>query len=176
MRQFTRPEGSTIRRAEPADVPELVRLRYELRSELDPPVEPQAAFKERCTAWMAERLRSGAMWRCWVAASKSRLVGTVWLALVEKLPNPNAHLEWHGYISSVYVVPALRNHGIGSALIKACLEHCQKEGVDAVFLWPTPRSRGLYQRHGFAVREDLLERRREVQGADSEASIVDSKP
>jgi hypothetical protein len=31
--------------------------------------------------------------------------------------------------------------------------------VDATILWPTPASRTLYLRHGFAVRDDLLERR-----------------
>jgi hypothetical protein len=29
--------------------------------------------------------------------------------------------------------------------------------MDAVILWPTPRSRRLYERHGFAVRKDLFE-------------------
>jgi hypothetical protein len=29
-----------------------------------------------------------------------------------------------------------------------------------VLLWPTPRSRSLYLRHGFATRDDVLERRR----------------
>jgi hypothetical protein len=33
-------------------------------------------------------------------------------------------------------------------------------GVDRLVLWPTPESRTLYERHGFAVRDDLLERRR----------------
>lgn len=28
--------------------------------------------------------------------------------------------------------------------------------VDAVILWPTPASRTLYDRHGFAVRDDLF--------------------
>ena len=44
-------------------------------------------------------------------------------------------------------------------LIDACLSWCgENEDVDAVILWPTPRSRRLYERHGFAVREDILER------------------
>ncbi len=73
--------------------------------------------------------------------------------------SPVGHLGRHGYISSLYVVPDLRNAGIGSALMEACLAECGRRGVDAVFLWPTARSRPLYLRHGFAVREDLLERR-----------------
>lgn len=108
---------------------------------------------------MGQRLQEGGTWRCWVAVLGGTLVGTIWLQLIEKLPNPVGHLERHGYISSVYVVPELRNGGLGSALIEACLAECARQGVDAVFLWPTARSRPLYQRYGFAVRDDLLERR-----------------
>lgn len=148
-----------IRRAIPGDAPELARLRYEFRSELDPPTEGGPTFRERCAAWMRVQLESTGVWRCWVAVEGSSLVGTAWLQLIEKLPNPVGHLGYHGYVSSVYVVPWLRNVGIGSALLKACLAEARILGIDALFLWPTDRSRPLYQRHGFAVSHDLLERR-----------------
>jgi len=89
-------------------------------------------------------------------------VGSIWLQLIEKLPNPVGHPGFHGYVSSVYVVPELRNAGIGSALLEACLAEADGLELDAVFLWPTERSRRLYQRHGFVVPDDLLERRRTV--------------
>lgn len=149
----------TIRPATPGDAGELARLRFEFRTELDPPTEAKSDFVERCTRWMLEQLQKGGAWRCWVAVRGETLVGTLWLQLIEKLPNPVAHLERHGYISSVYVVPALRSAGIGSALLDACLTECREYGIDALFLWPTARSRTLYQRHGFTVRQDLLGRR-----------------
>lgn len=148
-----------IRPATPADVAELARLRYEFRIELDSPVETEGEFVSRCREWMARQLGPDGVWRCWVAESGSGLVGTIWLQLIEKLPNPVGHLGFHGYISSVYVRPDLRNGGIGSALMAACLTECQAQGIDAVFLWPTARSRSLYERHGFVVGDDLLERR-----------------
>jgi GNAT superfamily N-acetyltransferase len=148
-----------IRRAGPADVPELARLRYEFRSELYPAVEEETPFLERFTNWMKPRLAPGGAWRCWVAISGGRLVGTLWLGLIEKLPNPAGHLERHAYVSSVYVVPELRNSGIGSALLTTCLDECRAKDVDSVLLWPTSRSRALYERHGFAVRDDLQQRR-----------------
>jgi N-acetylglutamate synthase-like GNAT family acetyltransferase len=86
-------------------------------------------------------------------------VGTLWLQLVEKLPNPGDETELHGYVSSVYVAPALRNEGVGTGLLTACLAECDALAIDAVFLWSTPDSRRLYERHGFAVRDDLLDRR-----------------
>jgi GNAT superfamily N-acetyltransferase len=156
-----RPAGEPrIRRATPEDAPELAQLRYAFRAELDPPIERQAEFVERCTAWMAERLRSGGPWFCWVALLDDTMVGTIWLQQVEKLPNPAGHLGFHGYVSSVYVAPQLRNSGLGSALLQTCLAEADSRGLDAVFLWPSARSRPLYERHGFAVRDDLLERRR----------------
>jgi GNAT superfamily N-acetyltransferase len=148
-----------IRRAGPTDAPELARLRYAFRTELDPPTEEESEFVRRCTGWMTASLSPGGAWRCWVAELGGTLVGTLWLQLIEKLPNPVGHPVWHGYVSSVYVVPELRNAGIGSGLLTACLDECRGLAVDAVFLWPSSRSRALYQRHGFQVRDDLLELR-----------------
>jgi ribosomal protein S18 acetylase RimI-like enzyme len=148
-----------IRAAAPGDAPTLAQLRYQFRAELDPSTEPAAVFLERCSAWMAQRLVSGSHWRCWIAEEGDRILGTVWLQVVEKLPNPVGHLESHGYVSSVYVEPERRGDGIGSELLRECLRACDAEGVDAVFLWPTDRSRALYQRLGFKVSDDLLQRR-----------------
>jgi GNAT superfamily N-acetyltransferase len=148
-----------IRPAVAADAPALARLRYEFRARVEPAVESEAAFVGRCTAWMRERLRPEASWRCWVAEAGGAIVGCAWLQLIEKLPNPVAEPELHGYISSLYVQPTQRGAGCGSALLAACLRECEAMAVDAVILWPTPRSRSLYARHGFAVRDDLMERR-----------------
>jgi GNAT superfamily N-acetyltransferase len=147
-----------VRRASPDDAGTLARLRYDFRAELNPPIEDKAAFIERCTAWMAEQLRREA-WCCWVATMEDVPVGTLWLQLIEKIPNPVGHRNFHGYVSSVYVVPHFRNAGIGSALLKVCLAEVALRGLDALFLWPTERSRPLYYRYGFQITDDLLERR-----------------
>jgi GNAT superfamily N-acetyltransferase len=148
-----------VREARVRDCLELARLRYEFRSDIAHPGEPEAEFVERCAGWMARRLEAAGPWRCWVVHRGGAIVGTAWLQLVEKLPNPVAEPEWHGYVSSLYVRPEYRGAGLGSALLGACLHECDTQSVDAVILWPTPASRGLYLRHGFADRDDLLERR-----------------
>jgi GNAT superfamily N-acetyltransferase len=155
----TSSSRAIVRPGERRDVPALARLRYEFRAGQDPPIESEADFLARCTGWMTARLVPGGSWRCWLAEAAGRAVGTVWLQRIEKLPNPVAEAESHGYVSSLYVVPSSRGAGLGSRLLGACLEACQAQEMDAVILWPTARSRSLYLRLGFAVREDLLERR-----------------
>jgi GNAT superfamily N-acetyltransferase len=147
-----------LRAARPTDVPALARLRYEFRSEIEPPGEEAQAFIARCSPWMEKRLGDGTAWRAWVAEGGADPGGMIWLQLVEKLPNPVAEPEWHGYVTSLYVRPEWRAAGLGSALLQAALEECDRRGVDAVFLWPTPRSRSLYERHGFGVREEVMVR------------------
>ena len=148
-----------IRAAVSADATVLARLRYQFRSTLEPAAEPEAAFLGRCAAWMADRLARPGSWLCWVAVEADVVIGMVWLLPLEKIPNPVAESERHGYISSLYVRPECQAGGVGSHLLDACLRHCRAEQYDAVILWPTPRSRSLYARFGFEVREELLERR-----------------
>lgn len=149
-----------IRLAVPADAAKQAELRFRFRvEEAGEAREPRERFLARCTAWMAERLGPGSAWRCWVAESDGEPVGTIWVQLFEKMPNPVAEREVHAYISNLFVVPAARGAGLGGRLLERAIAWCGERGVDAVLLWPSAKSRPLYERHGFAVRDDLLELR-----------------
>lgn len=154
-----RKDPPVIRRAVPADASSLARLRYALRAGLGPAEERSDAFLARCEAWMAERLRPGGSWRCWVAAREAGLVGAIWLQVVEKIPNPLGEGEWHGYVSNFFVDERERGGGIGSALLTAVIGAPETQALDALFLWPTDRSRPLYARFGFVGTGGVIERR-----------------
>jgi GNAT superfamily N-acetyltransferase len=55
------------------------------------------------------------------------------------------------------VLEEARGQGTGTKLLTVALEWCKDGKVHAVILWPSDRSRPLYERNGFAVRDDLLE-------------------
>jgi ribosomal protein S18 acetylase RimI-like enzyme len=146
-----------VREAAPSDARRLAELRYEFRSGLRATVEGREAFLERCSAWMASRLSGD--WKCWVASREGVIVGQVWLYGIEKLPNPGGEPEQHAYITNLYVKPECRG-GVGGRLLAQALEWARQQAVDAVILWPTPRSRSLYLRHGFEPPADMLQLRR----------------
>ena len=148
-----------VREAVVADGPTLARLRFEFRASQGAVNETEAAFLARCEPWMASRLGPSSVWRAWVAETAGAIVGTAWLQLIEKIPNPTSEPELLGYVSSLYVQPAWRNHGVGAALLTTCIRACEDAVVDAIVLWPTPQSRSLYQRVGFDVTDDLFQRR-----------------
>jgi GNAT superfamily N-acetyltransferase len=146
-----------IRTASPADAAMLARLRYDFRTRHAPAVEDGREFLARCEKWMSERLGGDSRWRCWIAEREGRPVGDIWLNLIEKIPNPAPEAEYHAYITNFYVLEEARGQGIGSKLLGIALEWCESRRVHAAVLWPSDRSRPLYERNGFAVRDDLME-------------------
>jgi len=147
----------SIRLATPSDALALARSRYSFRSSLGIPCEEEESFVERCCLWMQSRLGEQGSWRCWVAEREHAIVGNLWMHLIEKIPNPVIEPEHHAYVTNFYVREEERGRGIGSKLLEAALEWAKAQDVHAVILWPTQQSRPLYERHGFAVRDDLLE-------------------
>lgn len=148
-----------IRPATSRDAATLARLRYEFRASFGKVEEAEAEFLPRCEHWIRERLEDGGSWAAWLAAREGMTAGTIWLQWIEKIPNPVAELEWHGYITNLYVRESFRGNQLGSALLNAALTACRTRGVDAIILWPTPRSRTLYSRHGFTVANDVMQLR-----------------
>ncbi len=159
-----------IRLATTDDAAELARMRYEFRSALATATEPETAFRRRCESWMASRLTGRDEWMCWVATDgHEHIVGSIWLQIIEKLPNPVNEPERHGYITSFFVQEDARGAGVGGRLLSAVLEVCTARECDSVILWPTARSRGIYERHGFTAANGLMELRLGKRGESSDA-------
>lgn len=154
-----------IRAAAAADAPQLAALRYRFRAELAAPAEAEAQFITRASVWLESRLAQGT-WRAWVAVDDGdQIVGHVFAHRIEKIPNPVIEAEQIVYLTNVYVVPTLRNHGIGGRLLQTALTACDTDEVDTIILWPSARSRPLYLRYGFAPPRSLLERPADAESA-----------
>lgn len=155
-----------IRPATADDAAALAELRWEFRSGKDTPVERRDAFVARCASWMRDQLRTSESWRAWLAEDAGRVVGQVWVHLIQKVPNPAAERERHVYLSNLYVTPGARG-GVGTRLLETAIAWASASAVDRVVLWPTPRSRALYLRHGFSEKVTFLELKLDRSGKQS---------
>ena len=89
-----------------------------------------------------------------------RLLGHVCVQLIEKIPNPVNEPEFHAYLTNFYVVPEMRDHGLGKKLLNKALSWCRTRETDAVILWATLESRSLYRRCGLVEPTDIFELQR----------------
>lgn len=142
----------TVRPATVGDVEALARLRWEFRIEAGTTASlAREAFEEHLTAFARDALGPESPWRAWVAEESNRLIGCVWLRLIELIPHPGRGRGERpiAYVSSMYVEPDRRNHGLGRALLEAALVFARECRAGGVILWPSERSRPFYERAGF---------------------------
>ena len=150
----------SIRDATVEDVPALALLRWDFRSEHGD-VHPDASFEgfaDRFRAF-AERTLRDDRWRAVVAAREGRLVGSMWLQLVPKVPAPpSARGELIGYVTNAYVVPEEREAGVGALLLERLVAIARGLPVEFLMTWPTERSEPFYERSGFRRSQGVWER------------------
>jgi N-acetylglutamate synthase-like GNAT family acetyltransferase len=59
------------------------------------------------------------------------------------------------YLQFVGVRAELQGRGTGSAVMAPMLAECDRDGIAAFLVSTSPRSRTLYERHGFRVVDEL---------------------
>ena len=150
---------TTIRPANVQDADQLARLRWDFRIEGGtPPSTTLDGFVDEMRSFVGDLLAEGTAWRAWVAEDGARLVGCVWLQVVERVPHPNLRRGARpiAYVTNMYVIPQLRNGGIGRELLDAAVAYARERMASAAILWPSPRSVAFYQRAGFTTEDAPL--------------------
>jgi len=150
---------TVIRPAIPDDADELARLRWDFRVEHGTPVTRTfEEFASEFRAFVTDVLADGAPWRAWVAHADGRLVGCVWLQLIEKVPHPSRERGERpiAYVTNAYVEPGLRDSGLGTRLLHAAMTFAREQRMAEAIVWPTPRSVSFYRRAGFGTESAPL--------------------
>jgi ribosomal protein S18 acetylase RimI-like enzyme len=81
-----------------------------------------------------------------------RLVTTI--RLLNLIEGMHPH-EPHWYLASLGTAVDRQGHGVGSALMRPVLEHCDQEGLPAYLESSKERNVPFYRRHGFEVVKEV---------------------
>jgi GNAT superfamily N-acetyltransferase len=131
-----------VRLAEPSDAAELAGLLHDFNTEFDTPTPGPATLADRLATLLAGD-------RTFAILAGAPAVG---VALVTLRPN-----VWYdgpvALLDELYVRPALRGQGIGTAIIERLGTECAGRGVDAIEINVDEGdvdAQRFYERHGFS--------------------------
>jgi GNAT superfamily N-acetyltransferase len=122
-----------------AQAADLVRLRGETHTAF-----LEALALDACTVWLAEN-------------AAGAVVGSAALVCVLRFPSLQNPSRREGYLAHMFVQPALRRRGIGTALLRAALEETRRRGLVRLRLHSTEEGRRLYDAFGFKLRANDME-------------------
>ena len=147
-----------IRIAGAADGPALAALRRAWTAEWNPGDDgaDDPGFEARFLDWYE---REAARRVTWLAEVSGEPAGMVNLTLFERMPQPGRDPGSWGDLGDAYVLPAHRDQGIGSRLLRALLDYTHGHRYVRVVLNPSQRSGPFYRRLGFSPEHGLLVRR-----------------
>jgi ribosomal protein S18 acetylase RimI-like enzyme len=135
----------TVRNAIAADATALARLRWSAE-ERDDAGTDRAAFLELFSAWVIEHLSTHLPF---VATVDNDVVAMAWLMVADRVPSPGRRHRRTGDLQSVYVVPELRDSGIGAALLDAVVAEAHRLELEHLTVHSSERAVSFYQRAGF---------------------------
>lgn len=155
------PMSATIRKAEPADTEQLVRLTgfvHQLHLAACP-----ADFKSLDATELAEWFRTrtaNPTVKIWIAECDGRAVGYASTSLAERAATPFGPARRWLELDGLVVDPDFRRRGIGRALIRAAVDHAQAEGIVKLELttwWFNATARTAFEQLGFTPKLVRLE-------------------
>lgn len=102
-------------------------------------------------------LKTNSYYKIFVAMEDGLVLGTMYLGVLPKLPNPKSEAKSIGYLTSVYTRKEYRNQGVGSRLLVHLKKYAAQEKCELLFVWPSDHSRKWYERNGFSNQNEIFE-------------------
>jgi GNAT superfamily N-acetyltransferase len=136
----------TVRRASDVDAPALAGLRWR-RATQDHGY--QGDNLSEFVATLGDWMRGHPGHRAFVAEAGGEVVGMAWLAVVDRVPTATRYARRGGDVQSVFVLPELRDRGVGARLMAAVLDEARHLGLEHVTVHSSPRAVPFYERNGW---------------------------
>ncbi|MEV8519285.1 GNAT family N-acetyltransferase [Dyella marensis] len=142
-----------VRQAVQGDAGTLTELRCAFLEEMGQQLPD--GFADHLRDWIETALLAGRL-HAWLAEHEGRVVGSAAVNPYPHMPSANYPTGQGWYLLNVYVKPAQRQGGVGTALLAAVGSAARERGIDALTLHANTRARALYERHGFKLSTDAM--------------------
>jgi GNAT superfamily N-acetyltransferase len=140
-----------LRAADRYDCRSLAELRTASLIELDVlPAHDAPEFVAQATREFGALFRADRL-VAWVACDAEQVVASSCAVFYDRLPYPDG--SRHAELGGVYVMPAYRNRGFASELVREVVAGAHAGGARKTFLRPSKRAKSLYARLGFVDTE-----------------------
>jgi GNAT superfamily N-acetyltransferase len=151
-------DGAAIRRATPADIPQLVGFRALMMSDMGEDFDAHVGLRDDVAAWYARRMGQPNGFAAFVAeASDGSLVGCAVGTVEDHAPSPRSRSGLRGELSNVVTLPAFRRRGLARACVSALLTWFANEtDATTVRLAATADGAQLYRSMGFTEPRDVI--------------------
>lgn len=150
-----------LRMAEPSDIEQLIRMRWDFTIEDYPNIktgnEEYKAFEVECTEFFSRAFEAG-NWAFWVAEIDNVIASHIFLQMIEKVPRPGRITYPFLYMTNVYTKPEYRGQGVGSKLLDAVNKWAEQQKSEFIIVWPSESAVPFYERKGYQKCGDPLEK------------------
>jgi GNAT superfamily N-acetyltransferase len=140
-----------IQVAAPADLPAIAEFRWAEDSANEQPPMDHEQFVSEFVAWSRHPEH-----HCVMALDGGGVIGVAWLAVLPRVPVARRFERAGGDVQRVFVLPAFRNAGVGSAIMARVLELARELGLLSVTVHSSSRAIPMYQRAGFELKANLM--------------------
>lgn len=173
-----------MRRAETADVAELIRLRHAMFREMEsagvagrPDKVEDVSRYPAASRLLTEQLTTGAVGAFVVAdANGASLIACAVATVEQRLPGPGFSTGRAGSMSSVFVDPRHRGCGLARAVVAAAVSWLDAQGAEVTDIHTTPAAAHLYRSLGFAEPKSASLRRLTAGQAAADPPLLGAGP
>jgi GNAT superfamily N-acetyltransferase len=105
--------------------------------------------------WLRPRLENGEYIGWFALDEHDSIIGGAGARIFERSPLSPDSATRRAYINNVYVEPSHRRRGVARLLTTTILDWCRGEHIHHVTLYPSDKSRSLYESFGFENTSEM---------------------
>jgi GNAT superfamily N-acetyltransferase len=145
----------TVREASPGDIPEILRQRCGMYSDMGTKNPDALSAMAKLSAEYLSRAMADGSFRAWLACDGDRVVSGGAVIITPWMAHPYDLECRRATILNVYTDPEYRLRGLARKIMQTIIDWCKHEGLARVTLHASEDGRHLYESLGFESSNEM---------------------